>query len=478
MPSSWARAEILSASVKGLRGKIFVAVIAATATFVVPAYFLVEPLLGADAPDGLVGRVERMVLIAGGLAIVVALLVSELLRRSVVEPLAQMEEVVRAVSSGVPSARLRLRRPDEIGALARAVDTMADQLTERFASARAEEMRLRTVLDAMVEAVLVTDAEGRIRLTNSALERMVGNQTEGRTSIEAIRSPALHAAVDDALLGRGSSVAIEIVIGSEKRYLTAHVAPLPAQGGVVAVLHDVTDLRHVEKVRRDFVANASHELRTPLTAIRGYAETLRDGAVEEPTTAKRFLGIILEHSARLSSLVDDLLELSRSESPDVPMDFVPLDLKPTINRTIAGLDAQAQAKHIKVVTELAPDLPRVLGDERALYHVLQNLIDNAIKYTQDAGQVTVRARAEGSAVIVEVADTGAGIASKHLPRVFERFYRVDSGRARTQGGTGLGLAIVKHHVQRMKGEVGVDSKLGSGTTFRVQLRAEPSTVSP
>ncbi len=424
------------------------------------------------APIVALRRHLRFVVVGVGLAaLLLAWLLSELLTRSLVRPLAELGRAADALAAGEVSVRVRSQRKDELGLLARSLDRMADAIDARIARMSAEEAQLRTILDAMVEGVLVTDREGRIRLTNAALQKLAG-RVEGRTAVEAIRSAELHEAVEGALRGEASSVTLEIRVGVESRLLAAQVAPLPARSGVVAVLHDVTELKLADTVRRDFVANASHELRTPLTAIRGFAETLADGAIGDPVLAKRFLGRILEHAVRLQRLVDDLLELSRAESPDVAFTLGPVDLGAAVARAIRGLERNAAEKQITLSAEGLDEAPIfVEADAVALDHVLVNLVDNGVKYTPEGGRVTVSidiATEEG--VVIEVSDTGGGIAPQNLPRIFERFYRVDSGRAREVGGTGLGLAIVKHLVQRMGGEVGVESRLGRGTTFRVVLR--------
>jgi two-component system phosphate regulon sensor histidine kinase PhoR len=423
----------------------------------------------------------RFVVVGVGLAaLLLAWLLSELLTRALVRPLAEIGRAADALAAGENSVRVRSSRKDELGLAARSFDRMADAIDARIARLSAEEAQLRTILDAMVEGVLVTDREGRIRLTNAALQKLAG-RVEGRTAVEAIRSAELHEAVEGALRGEASSVTLEIRVGVESRMLAAQVAPLPARSGVVAVLHDVTELKLADTVRRDFVANASHELRTPLTAIRGFAETLADGAIGDPVLAKRFLGRILEHAVRLQRLVDDLLELSRAESPDVAFTLGPVDVGVAVSRALRGLERNAAEKQITLGVEGLDDAPCfVEADAVALDHVLVNLVDNGVKYTPEGGRVTVHVDTTSEeGVVIEVADTGGGIAPQNLPRIFERFYRVDSGRAREVGGTGLGLAIVKHLVQRMGGEVGVESRLGRGTTFRVQLRraAEPEEPS-
>jgi two-component system phosphate regulon sensor histidine kinase PhoR len=419
--------------------------------------------------EALLRSVRSVTLVVGLVALVLGALLAELLARSLVRSLHDVQSTVERLGRGDLSARVRSAREDELGALGREVDRAADAIGERLARMVEEEDRLRTILDAMVEGVLVTDRDGRVVLTNAALVRMAG-RVEGRTVVEAIRSPELRTAVERALRGDESSVQIETRIGGDMRQLAAHVAPLAERKGVVAVLHDVTSLKLADTVRRDFVANASHELRTPLTAIRGFAETLRDGAIENPELARRFVTRIYEHAVRLGRLVDDLLELSRAESPEAHFTLESVDLGPAVTKVLRGLERAAAEKNITLCMEGLGGTPLLVrADVRGLDHVLVNLVDNAVKYTPEGGHVTLRAREAGTHVEIEVSDTGGGIAPQHLPRLFERFYRVDAGRSRDVGGTGLGLAIVKHFVQRMGGEVTVESKLGRGTTFRVRL---------
>lgn len=384
-------------------------------------------------------------------------------------PIAELRRTADALAAGDFSARVRARRRDEIGALGRAIDRMAEQLKERLSEATGEEMRLRVMLDAMEEAVLVTDNESQIVLTNKAFVRLTGSSGNGRTIVEAVRSGELHDAVRVAIGGKRTKITFDLEASREIRTLSAHVAPLPRQAGIIVVLHDITELRRLDAVRRDFVANASHELRTPLTAIRGFAETLRDGALDEPRIAKRFVGNIVDNAMRLSRLVDDLLELSRSESPEAILELEPIDSLAAAGKVLSSLEGKASDKGVQLALEGVSNAPWIRGDAQALDQVLINLVDNGIKYTPSGGRVVVRFRTEPEHLSIEVADTGPGIAASHLPRIFERFYRVDAGRSREQGGTGLGLAIVKHLTQRMGGEVSVQSKAGKGTTFRVRL---------
>ena len=424
-------------------------------------------------------RTTRELLIIGGImAAGAAILLTLVLSRTMVRPVEELTRVANALSKGDLDARTRSQRTDELGRLGRSLDEMADQLKERIARLRAEEARLAAMLEGMVEGVFVTDATGRIVRTNRAFEELVAAPASGRTVVEAIRSAELHEAVARALGGEAATVDLEASTGDEVRTLAAQVAPLPEKGGVVGVLHDVTDLKRADRVRRDFVANASHELRTPLTAIRGYAETLQGGAIDDRETAVRFVDTILRHTTRLQRLVDDLLALSRSESPEQELELEPVRLADVVREAVSAIESQAQAKAIEIRVDVGDALPHALASRWGLEHVLVNLVDNAVKYTPDGGLVTVRGRAAEGVVVLEVSDTGPGIPVTSRERIFERFYRLDKGRARDRGGTGLGLAIVKHLVSRMNAEIAVDSAAGRGTTFRVRLpSAEPPAAS-
>jgi two-component system phosphate regulon sensor histidine kinase PhoR len=263
----------------------------------------------------------------------------------------------------------------------------------------------------------------------------------------------------------------EIEVGDLKpRRLLVHAAALPDEpGGLLAVFVDVTDLRRLEMIRRDFVANVSHELRTPIATIRSAAETLRRAIDAGPEAAADFIQIIERQAERLQHLVEDLLDLSRIESRQFRLALESVPVGPMIEHILPAFREQAAAKRLRVSTEIPRDLRSVRADRRALEQILTNLIENAVKYGGDGGTVTVRASTEGERVRISVADTGPGIEAAHLPRLFERFYRVDAGRSRELGGTGLGLSIVKHLVEAMGGKVSVDSAPGRGTTFTFTL---------
>jgi two-component system phosphate regulon sensor histidine kinase PhoR len=390
----------------------------------------------------------------------------------------RLQRVVEALAERDFERRARLSSPGPIGDLGRLLDSLAEGLSTGDKKKRSRKDRLRTILDAMAEAVMVTDSRGRITLTNEVLSDLVGFDAEGKTAVEAIRHPDFHAAIEDAQEGFSGLLEIEIdgVGGSPRRVLRASVSPLRHQRGVVTVFHDVTAERDADRVRRDFVANAGHELRTPLTAIRGFAETLREGAISDPESARGFLDVIVKHARRLQALVDDLADLSRFEGEELELELEPVFAGALLDEVVRGLESQSKAKGLNVVCSGLLDAPPVMADERALEQVLVNLVDNAIKYTPDGGEVRVDAGVKDGDVLIEVANSGPGIAAKHLPRVFERFYRVDAGRSRDLGGTGLGLSIVKHLVAKIGGEITVASE-GGWTRFRLRVPRVDSSKS-
>lgn len=345
------------------------------------------------------------------------------------------------------------------------------KLKEKIEISSTGEAKLETVLSSMFEGVLVVNKEGEILLMNSSLRKtfFIDSPPEGKTPLEIIRNLTVCDIVDRILKGEQRLVSEEISLYSpEERIFRINSAPIIRNDtieGAILVFHDITELRRLEKIRQDFVANVSHELRTPLTSIKGYAETLLEGALLDKDNAKDFIEIIYRDSDRLAKLIDDLLDLSKIESGKLKMVFLPCDILEVIKRTIKILEAQAKGKSISVSLNVAGSLPKVVADETRISQVLLNLLDNAIKYTPEGGKVSISAFIKDKFVYVDITDTGIGIPEKDLPRIFERFYRVDKARSRELGGTGLGLSIVKHIVQAHEGQVWVESKLGQGSTF-------------
>jgi len=335
---------------------------------------------------------------------------------------------------------------------------------------------LQAVLEGMAVGLWITDDDGIIVQHNTAVKEMLytGVEIAGHHVSALLDSPELADAVQRACT-RGQTSRLEVSVeGVRPCTLSVHVWPLGRElGGSAASFFDVTELRHLEKVRKDFVANVSHELRTPITAIRGYAETLQGGALNDPTNAPKMVDIIVRQSERLSALVEDLLELSRLESRQIQLQEKPVDLLETAQRACEAVRPRAVERGISVHLEI-PEKLSAVGDERGVEQIILNLVDNAVKYTPQGGHVWVTAQIRGNEAELRVKDDGAGIEARHLPRIFERFYRVDKGRSRDMGGTGLGLSIVKHLATAMGGEASVESRLGQGSTFVVQLPLAPA----
>lgn len=430
---------------------------------------VIQAMRSTQDAEAMRSSVRELMLVAGALALIIGVILTAALSRTIVAPARELTEVADALARGDLSVRTSSQRDDELGDIGRSLDRLADQLTERIASLHAQENRIKTLLDAMVEAVFVTDSLGTVVLTNTALDRIAETKAIGKSPSEVIRSEALHDAVRSARHGDAVSADVDLQTGGRTSIYTAVVAPLPGRGGVVGVLHDVTRQKLADRVRRDFVANASHELRTPLTAIRGFAETLKAGALKDPDSAERFVDVILRHTLRLQALVNDLVALSRAESPEQEYELAPVDLAAAVTDVVHGLAAQAAQRGLDVQYDSLGGLPEVVANPRAIDQVLINLVDNAIKYTPDGGRISMRAEAQPEAVTLEIENTGPGIPSDQIERIFERFYRVDAGRSREMGGTGLGLSIVRHLVARMGGHIEAQSEPGQWTRFRLTL---------
>ena len=338
---------------------------------------------------------------------------------------------------------------------------------------REEAGTLTAVLDSMAEGIWVTDASGVVLRHNDALKEMLyaGQDLVGQRPLFLVRNSALHEAVLKAC-AEGESTKLEVVLeGVRPRVVAVRVAPLGhSRTGSVAVFRDVTELRRLERVRQDFVANVSHELRTPITAIRGYAETLKAGALQDSAHAPQMVEIIHRQSERLSELVADLLDLSRLDAGELDLTIAPVLLVEIAWRAGEAVAPRAASKRLTVVHRVDESLV-ALADWKAVEQVLINLLDNAIKYTPEGGTIELVGERLADRCLLSVRDNGLGIEARHLPRLFERFYRVDRGRSRDMGGTGLGLSIVKHLVGAMNGDVRVDSHPGEGSLFTVSLPA-------
>ena len=427
----------------------------------------------ASARSSLYSLVGGSVLVT----IVIALLFGYVLSNLTSKPLRDMADAAALIGRGVSKARIPVVSKDEIGMLANVLNDMSERIEDQVQRLSAEKQRLDTILSSMGEGVMVTAPDGVISLVNPAFRRLfsISGNVEGRNLVEISRHPDLLAAFNDLGKADVNDLVREISIQPNDITLFTHWVPLNVDGvrqGIVAVFHDISDLKKAENMRRDFVANVSHELRTPVTIIKGYAETLLDGALgTDPARAKRFVEIISSHSERLTNLINDILTLSSLETEGALIELNPIDVLGTIAKACMLLQEAAVQKNIAIVNE-SPGmaLPRVMADQGRLEQVVVNLLENAIKYTPDGGTVRLFTEDDGECVKVSVADTGIGIPFKDLPRIFERFYRVDEARTREQGGTGLGLAIVKHIVQLHGGNVSVTSQPGQGSVFSFTLK--------
>jgi two-component system phosphate regulon sensor histidine kinase PhoR len=404
---------------------------------------------------------------AGLIALALALLVAAWAARSITERVQRVVDFARRIAEGDLNARLTLDGHDELSAMEGALNQTAERLGQNFAEIESRRQELATMLDSMQEAVVAITPEGCVRWSNAVMRRIAGTQLHaGRPLVHFVRDPDVLACVRAALdnrevrFGRANSLA-------PGRTFEINAAPLPS-GGALVVLHDVTRIEAAEKSRRDFIANVSHELRTPLTSIQGYVETL----VEEPRpnaeTTREFLGIIHKNATRMNRLTEDLLALASVESPDYKLTLLPTRASALVQDAIDSLGGIVVDSEVDLESSGAPDT-LVLADPDAMNQVFGNLIENALKYGRGGKRICVGARPLEAEVQFTVQDFGPGIASEHIDRIFERFYRVDKARSRESGGTGLGLAIVKHIVHAHGGRVWVESELGSGAQFHFTL---------
>ena len=359
--------------------------------------------------------------------------------------------------------------------LARALNESAARLNASISVLTDERNRSSAILGSMIEGVAVISGDERIIFSNQAFSRILGledvREIEGRPLLEVARQSDLLAAIKMALSGQ-EQVTSEIVVGTVRpRSFAVTAAPVQASNhrGAVLVLHEITDLRRLERVRQDFVANVSHEFRTPLTAIQGFAETLLVGALEDPANRRRFVEIIREHASRLARLTEDLLKLSRIEAGQLKLEFRPVSVTQLIESCVETAQLKAVPRQLALRVDLPEGLPPVRGDANSLQEVLQNLLDNALQYTPAGGKIEVSALSSDGRVVVTVADTGIGIPQAEQERIFERFYRVDAARSREAGGTGLGLSIARHIMEAHGGRLWVESAVGEGSRFHFSI---------
>jgi len=404
-----------------------------------------------------------IVLLGLGLNLAVSIFISR--------PLTEISAVAMAMAKGDFSKRAGMYSGRQIKELAGALNFMSGEIKDKIEKLDSERAKLDVVLRSMFEGLVVTDEDGKIILMNPSLRKLflVDSEPEGKKLTEIIRNTAIFDIMERIMSGRKQLVSEEIVITApEERVLKINCVPIVRNNkfeGAILVFHDITELRRLEKIRQDFVANVSHELRTPVSSIKGYAETLLEGGLDDKDNLREFISVIYQDAERLANLISDLLDLSRIESGKMGMSFFRLDPVSVIRRAVTIMDNQAKAKSITIKINTTQGLPEIKADEAKLFQVVINLLDNAIKYTPERGSVIISAGVNDNMLQIDISDTGIGIAEEDLPRIFERFYRVDKARSRELGGIGLGLSIVKHIVQSHGGQVWVKSEIGRGSLF-------------
>ncbi|MFL7791527.1 MAG: ATP-binding protein [Anaerolineae bacterium] len=402
----------------------------------------------------------------GGAALL-ALFIAERTAR----PVRELTKVVQRVSAGDLHARLLPATRDEVGTLTRAFNEMSDQLRGTITLLDEERGRLAAVLDNMADGTIITDGDGNVRLINPAAARILGTGEDaalGHSFAEVARDHRIIELWQQCREACEEAVA-PVEIGRQQPFLQIVVTPLQdaEPGTCLVILQDLTRVRQLETVRRDFISNISHELRTPLASLKALADTLRDGALEDPPAARRFLDRMEVEVDALTQMVQELLELSRIESGQVGFEIVPVSVIDVVNPSVERLRPQAERADLRLSVNLPPELPLVLADAERVRQVITNLVHNAIKFTSPGGEVAVSAAAGEDEVIISVRDTGVGIPADDLPRIFERFFKAD--RARSGGGTGLGLAIAKHIVLAHGGRIWAESVETRGSIFYVAL---------
>lgn len=418
----------------------------------------------------------QYVIVATFFAIILAGIIGDWIAARLTRQLRELTRAAQRIARGDWETELRLDDTGEIGELASAINNISLTIKQNMRDLAESKGSLEAVLANMESGVLLFDSCGRINLINPAAERLLGVRAEevlGKQHVEVVRNYFLSSLIEGVLSSWKPNRIEASIIYPKERTVDAHAAPIfGVQGeprGVVVVLYDISELKHLERVRAEFVANVSHELKTPVTAVKGFAETLLSGALYNYRAAEEFVNIIYEEAERLSRLIHDLLELSKIESKGFRLRIEPVELDKEITRIVDKLKPQFIKKELTLTTDLPSEPVVVKADRDQIEQVLLNLLDNSLKYTPSGGEVEVSMRRESKEAVVAVRDTGIGIPQEDLPRIFERFYRVDKARSRKLGGTGLGLSIVKHIIEAHRGRVWVESELGKGSTFYFSL---------
>lgn len=420
-------------------------------------------------------------LAAVGIAAVTGLAIIMVTRHFYVKPIMMMNEVTERIKKGDFSRRINIYYHNELGDLVRNVNEMSEVLQQQIQKVTDDKNELQAILSSLVEGVIVIGVDERVMYLSPNFCDMLdvrSREGTGRPYWEVIRNQKINDSIKEAIAHKRAVKKDVDVIGPQDTYFSLQVSPVlddeRSLRSVVAIFHDITELKKFERLRTEFVANVSHELKTPLTSIKGFVETLQSGVLKDKENAKRFLDIIGKQTDRLESLVNDLLTLSSLESRGLPMDFREENIGKIIQSVLGLNKSQIERLGHSIQVAVPLNLPAIRVDRQRIEQVVLNLLDNAVKFTPQGGVIAIKAAVDGNFIRLDVRDNGIGIASEHIPRLFERFYRVDKARSRDLGGTGLGLAIVKHIIMVHNGKISVTSKVGEGSTFSIFL---PTVVS-
>ncbi len=422
-----------------------------------------------------VSAVEKLIWSIALLVSLTVMIITYWIVARMIRPLTILTNAAESIAEGDYDQKLYFSQQDELGILAQSFNHMSQEMAERIGQLQTSGDRLSTVLEGMVEGVIATNERQHVLFANESAGRLLffsPEEAQGKPLFESVRNHQLQKAVTE-VLSTLEPQRIEVALESTSdRILGVTTTPLPGDPcpGLVIVLFDMTELRRLESLRQEFVANVSHELKTPLSSIKAYTETLIRGAMDDPEISQTFLHRIEEQADRLHELIMDLISLASIESGNQVFDILSIDVKPFVEACLVDHQKIAESKNIELLIDEKMSGIKVKADEEGLHQILGNLINNAIKYTPDQGRITICWEYEDSEmVLLQVQDTGIGIEEKYQSRLFERFFRVDKARSRELGGTGLGLSIVKHLVQSFNGTIGVSSKVGEGSTFSVRL---------